>query len=161
MLWAGALHLGADRPRLRQSPCYRPLGSGNGPARRGKPRAGILGSGEATGSSRHGDGPLRLRVCRSDPSSHRGSEPWNALIVRNALPWARMPSGLVDIVLPPQLLQQSRLPASKTVRVSDSRSTLTSAERPQLAHDAMTVRMPFKRMFASVIGSKPRIRVHP
>ena len=33
-------------------------------------------------------------------------------------------------------------------------STLTSVERPQLAHDAVTERTPFKRMLARVIGSK-------
>jgi hypothetical protein len=58
--------LGADGPRLRQSPRYRSLGSGNGPARRGKLGAGIQGSAEATGSSRDGNEPLRLRrdLCR-------------------------------------------------------------------------------------------------
>ena len=33
--------------------------------------------------------------------------------------------------------------------------------RPQFAQAAVTARTPFKRMLASVIGSKPRITVHP
>jgi MFS family permease len=40
-LWLAVYVLGANRPRLRQSPRYRPLGSGNGPARGGKLGAGI------------------------------------------------------------------------------------------------------------------------
>jgi hypothetical protein len=56
------------------------------------------------------------------------------------------------MVLPPQLLHRRRLPVSGTVRVSGSRSTLTSAERPQLAHEAVTLRTPFWRMLARVIG---------
>ena len=61
-------------------------------------------------------------------------------------------AGRVEIVLPPQLLQRSLLPVSGTVRVSGRRSTLTSAERPQLAHAAMTERTPFKRMLPRVMG---------
>jgi hypothetical protein len=56
------------------------------------------------------------------------------------------------MVLPPQLLHRRRLPTPGTVRVSGRRSTLTLAERPQLAHDAMTERTPFSRMLARVIG---------
>ena len=55
-------------------------------------------------------------------------------------------AGRAEIVLSPQLLQRRRLPTSGTVRVSGSRSTLTSAERPQLAHAAMTKRTPFWRI---------------
>jgi hypothetical protein len=65
------------------------------------------------------------------------------------------------MVLAPHWLQRRRWPASGTVRVSGSRSTLTSAERPQFAHDAMAMQTPFWRMLASDMGLKPRIRVHP
>ena len=61
--------------------------------------------------------------------------------------------------MPPQLLQRSRLPASGTVRVSGRRSTLTSAERPQFAHDALTERTPFKRMLARVMGGPGLLRM--
>jgi hypothetical protein len=61
-------------------------------------------------------------------------------------------AGRVEIVLPPQWLQRSRRPASGTVRVSGKASTLTSADRPQLAQVAVTARTPFKRMLARVIG---------
>jgi hypothetical protein len=58
-----------------------------------------------------------------------------------------------------RLFQQIQLePSANTMRLTTAR---TSAERPQLAHAAMTERTPFKRMLASVIGSKPRIKVHP
>jgi hypothetical protein len=47
------------------------------------------------------------------------------------------------MVLPPQLLQRRRLPTSGTARVSGKASTLTSAERPQFAHVAVTDRTTF------------------
>jgi hypothetical protein len=54
------------------------------------------------------------------------------------------PAGRVEIVLAPQLLQRKRVPASGTVRVSGSASTLTSAWRPQASQVAVTMRTPFK-----------------
>jgi hypothetical protein len=36
---------------------------------------------------------------------------------------------------------------------------LTSTERPQLAHDAVTMRTPFKRMLARVIGGPGLLRI--
>ena len=56
------------------------------------------------------------------------------------------------MVFPPQLLHRRRLPVSGTVRVSGRRSTLTSADRPQLAQVAVTARTPFWRMLASNMG---------
>ena len=61
-------------------------------------------------------------------------------------------AGRVEIVLAPHRLQRSRWPASGTVRVSGSASTLTSASRPQASHVAVTMWTPFWRMLARVIG---------
>jgi hypothetical protein len=61
-------------------------------------------------------------------------------------------AGRVAIVLPPQLPQRRRLPASGTVRVSGRASTLTSALWPQAWHEAVTSRTPLARMLARVIG---------
>ena len=63
------------------------------------------------------------------------------------------------MVFPPQLLHRRRLPVSGTVRVSGRRSTLTSADRPQLAQAAVTERTPFWRMFARDIGGPGLVRM--
>ena len=62
---------------------------------------------------------------------------------------------LFRFVLPPQLPQRKRAPASGTVRVSGSASTLTSAWWAQAWQVAVTERTPFKRMLARVIGYRP------
>jgi hypothetical protein len=61
-------------------------------------------------------------------------------------------AGLVETCFPPHELQRRRWPTSGTCMVSDSRSTLTSADRPQLAQVAVTLRTPLARMLAKVMG---------
>jgi hypothetical protein len=60
-------------------------------------------------------------------------------------------AGRVDIVFPLQTLHRSRWPAFGTAVVSGSASTLTSAERLQASHVAITARTPFWRMFAKLM----------
>ena len=61
-------------------------------------------------------------------------------------------AGRVDIVLPPHWLHRRPRPALGTVTVSGRASTLTSADRLQFSHVAITARTPFCRLLASVIG---------
>jgi hypothetical protein len=68
-------------------------------------------------------------------------------------------AGRVEIVLPPQLTQRSRRPASGTVRVSGRASTLTSAWWAQAWHVAVTAWTPLARMLARVIGGPGLERV--
>ena len=74
--------------------------------------------------------------------------------VRDAWAWAPVyQAGQVEIVLAPHRLHRSRWPASGTVVVSGKLSTLTSPRRGcRLRHVAVTMRTPFKRMLARVIG---------
>ena len=73
----------------------------------------------------------------------------------------RMPGGPGRDLLSPALAAAQALAGLGTVRVSGRASTLTSAERPQLAHDAVTMRTPFWRMLASVIGGPGLLRMVP
>jgi hypothetical protein len=68
-------------------------------------------------------------------------------------------AGRVQTRFPPHWLHRRRRPTWGTCRVSGRASTLTSAERPQASHVAVTARTPFWRMFARVMGGPGLLRM--